>query len=75
MYNYLIETSSIGAVLVLHTPIIKYIFEIHLICIAVGKNGKEKRKGFKTTQVMEIQLGIIILHSIRFDTGLAVYFP
>ena len=38
------------AVLVLHTPIIKYIFEntFSTICIAVGKNEKEKRKGFKT---------------------------
>ena len=36
-----------GDVLVLHTPIIKYIFEIHLgiICIAGGKNGKENMKG------------------------------
>ena len=36
-----------GAVLVLHTPIIKYIFKIFLdiICIAVGKNGKENNYG------------------------------
>ena len=37
---------NLGAVLVLYTPIIKYIFEIYvgIICIAVGKNGKEKWK-------------------------------
>ena len=38
-----------GAVLVLHTPNIKYIFEIYLgiICIAVGKNRKENMEGLK----------------------------
>ena len=38
-----------SAVLVLHTPNIKYIFEIYLgiICIAVGKNGKENMEGLK----------------------------
>ena len=45
-----------GAVLVLHTPIIKYIFEIYLgiICIAVGKNGKENMEGLKTVQLSTI---------------------
>ena len=34
------------------TPIIKQIFEIYLgiICIAVGKNGKENMEGLKTVQ-------------------------
>ena len=38
---------NFGDVLVLHTPIIKYIFEIYLgiICIAVGKNGKGNMEG------------------------------
>ena len=37
----------------MHTPIIKYIFEIYLsiICIAVGKNGKENMEGLKTVQL------------------------
>ena len=41
-----------GDVLVLHAPIIKYIFEIYLsiICIAVGKNRKENIEGLKTVQ-------------------------
>ena len=39
----------LGAVLVLHTPNIKYIFEIYLgiICIAVGKNRKENIESLK----------------------------
>ena len=42
-----------GAVLVLHTPNIKCIFEIYLgiICIAVGKNRKENMEGLKTGQL------------------------
>ena len=42
----------LGAVLVLHTPNIKHIFEIYLgrICIAVDKNGKENMEGLKTVQ-------------------------
>ena len=46
----------ISDVLVLHTPIIKYIFEIYLgiICIAEGKNGKENMKGLKTVQLSTI---------------------
>ena len=45
-----------GAVSVLHTPIIKYIFEIYLgiICIAVGKNGKENMEGLKTVQLSTV---------------------
>ena len=45
-----------GAVLVLHMPNIKYIFEIYLgiICIAVGKNGKENMEGLKTVQLSTI---------------------
>ena len=45
-----------GAVLVLHIPIIKYIFEIYLsiICIAVGKNGKENIKGLKKVQLSTV---------------------
>ena len=44
---------NLGAVLVLHTPIIKYIFEIYvgIICIAVGKKGKENMEGLKTVQL------------------------
>ena len=40
----------------LHTPIIKYIFEIYLdiICIAVGKNGKENMEGLKTVQLTTV---------------------
>ena len=39
----------LGIVLVLHTPIIKYIFERYLgiICIVGGKNGKENKEGLK----------------------------
>ena len=38
-----------GSVLVLHTPIIKYIFEIHLskLYTAGDKNGKENMEGLK----------------------------
>ena len=45
-----------GAVLVLHTPNIKYIFEIYLgiIYIAVGKNGKENMEGLKTVQLSTV---------------------
>ena len=40
---YCILAKNYGAVLVLHTPNIKYIFEINLgiICIAVGKTEKK----------------------------------
>ena len=42
---------NLGLVMVLHTPIIKYIFEIHLsiICITGGKNGKENMEGLKNS--------------------------
>ena len=37
----------------LHTANIRYIFEIYLgiICIAVGKNGKENMEGLKMVQL------------------------
>ena len=43
------------ALLVLHTPNIKYIFEIYLgiICIAVGKNG-ENMEGLKMVQLSTV---------------------
>ena len=45
----MVKLTTYGAVLVLHTPISKYMFEIYLgiICIAVSKNGKEKMEGLK----------------------------
>ena len=56
-----------GAVLVLHTPIIKYIFEIHLgiICIAVGKNRKENIEGLKTVQLSTVI--VTLLYSTLLD--------
>ena len=58
---------NIGAVLVLHTPNIKYIFEIYLgiICIAVGKNGKENKEGLKTVQLSTII--VTLLYSTLLD--------
>ena len=51
----------------LHTPIIKYIFEIYLgiICIAVGKNGKENMEGLKTVQLSTVV--VTLLHSTLLD--------
>ena len=51
----------------LHTPNIKYIFEIHLgiICIAVGKNGKENIEGLKTIQLSTII--VTLLYSTLLD--------
>ena len=51
----------IGAVLVLHTPIIKYIFEIYLgiICIVGGKNGKENKEGLKTIQLSTVVVTLL----------------
>ena len=48
-------------VLVLHTPIIKYIFEIYLgmICIAGVKNGKENMEGLKTVQFSTIVVTLL----------------
>ena len=48
----------------LHTPNIKYIFEIYLgiICIAVGKNGKENMEGLKTVQLSTI------IHTLLYST-------
>ena len=50
-----------GVVLVLHTPIIKYIFSI--ICITVGKNGKENKEGLKTLQLSTIVV-TLLLHNL-----------
>ena len=51
----------------LHTPIIKYIFEIYLgiLCIAVGKNGKENMKGLKMAQLSTIL--VTLLYSTLLD--------
>ena len=51
----------------LHTPNIKYIFEIYLgiICIAVGKNGKENMEGLKMVQPSTII--VTQLYSILLD--------
>ena len=55
-----------GPVLVLLTPIIKYIFEIHLsiICIAGGKNGKENMEGLKTAQ-----LSTVVVTLCHYEAG------
>ena len=45
-------------VMVLHTPIIKYIFEIYL-CIAEGKNGKENMEGLKTVQLSTVVVTLL----------------
>ena len=51
----------------LHTPNIKYIFEIYLgiLCIAVGKNGKENMEGLKTVQLSTII--VTLLYSTLLD--------
>ena len=56
-----------GAILVLHTPNIKYIFEIYLgiICIAVGKNRKENIEGLKTVQLRTVI--VALLYSTLLD--------
>ena len=56
-----------SAVLVLHTPNIKFIFEIYLgiICIAVGKNRKENMEGLKTVQLSTII--VTLLYSTLLD--------
>ena len=61
------SSDNLGAVLVLHTPIIKYIFEIYLgiICIAVGKNGKESMEGLKTVQLSTVI--VTLLYSTLLD--------
>ena len=60
-------TGNFDAVLVLHTPNIKYIFEIYLgiICIAVGKNGKENMEGLKMVQLSTII--VTLLYSTLLD--------
>ena len=61
-----------GDVLVLHTPIIKYIFEIYLgiICIAGGKNRKENMEGLKTVQLSTVV--VTLLYSTLLD-NLTIY--
>ena len=56
-----------GAILVLQTPIIKYIFETYLgiICITVGKNGKENMKGLKAVQLSTVL--VTLWYSILLD--------
>ena len=56
-----------GAVLVLHTPNINYIFEIYwgIICIAVGKNGKENMEGLKMVQLSTVI--VTLLYSTLLD--------
>ena len=51
----------------LHTPNIKYIFKIHLgiICIAVGKSGKENMEGLKTVQLGTVV--VTLLYSTLLD--------
>ena len=51
----------------LHTPIIKYIFDIYLgiICIAEGKNGKEHMEGLKTVKLSTTV--VTLLYSTLFD--------
>ena len=53
---YSIHLLCSGAILVLHTPIIKYVFEIYLgiKSIAVGKNGKENMEGLKMVQLSTV---------------------
>ena len=61
-------TTSWIDVLVSHTPIIKYIFEIYLgtctICIPVGKNRKNM-EGLKAVQLSTIV--VTLLYSTLFD--------
>ena len=65
--GYLVRYYQSGAVLVLHTPNIKCIFEIYLgiICIAVGKNGKENMEGLKTVQLSTVV--VTLLYSTLLD--------
>ena len=51
----------------LHTPNIKYIFEIYLgvICIAGGKNGKEIMEGLKRVQLSTVV--VTLLYSTLLD--------
>ena len=62
------QTPRKGDVLMLHTLIIKYIFEIYLgiICIAVGKNGKENMEGLKTVQ-LSTTVVMLLYSSILLD--------
>ena len=62
----------------LHTPNIKYIFEIHLgiLCIAVGKNRKENMEGLKMVHLSTVI--VTLLYSTLLDDlpvkGLISYF-
>ena len=51
----------------LHTPNIKHIFEIYLgiICIAVGKNGKENIEGLEMVQLSTVI--VPLLYSTLLD--------
>ena len=51
----------------LHTTNIKYIFEIYLgiLCIAVGKNGKENMEGLKMVQLNTVI--VTLLYSTLLD--------
>ena len=51
----------------LHTPIIKYTFEIYLgiICIAVGKNRKENMEGLNTVHLSTVV--VTLLYSTLLD--------
>ena len=66
-YSYTSKFTKFGAVLVLHTPNIKYIFETYfgIICIAVGKNGKENIEGLKMVQLSTII--VTLLYSTLLD--------
>ena len=63
----ILSYNNFGAVLVLHIPNIKYIFEIYLgiICVAVGKNGKENIEGLKIIQLNTII--VTLLYSTLLD--------
>ena len=65
--NFSQTTVYSGAVLVLHTPNIKYIVEIYLgiTCIAGGKNGKENMEGLKTVQLSTVI--VTLLYSTLLD--------
>ena len=66
-FYFKVPTFYFGAVLVLHTPNIKYVFEIYLgiICIAVGKSGKENIEGLKTIQLSTVI--VTLLYSTSLD--------
>ena len=63
----------IGVVLVLYIPIIKYIFD-SIICIAVGKNGKENKEGLKTVQLSTIVVTDTLLHDLPVQDSILLDF-